>query len=692
MSSVLQIAAVPVVVQAGSPLTTGLVLAGFVGGAWLAWRAYARQWALGLGAVSVLPAQTLIQQLGWPLLASAGALVLVVAWNRWSRTASTVTRWGARARRKSGVASSIDVFRKASRWPMRRSARTVRPSLGERSWWARRRMATSEVAALLCRVGVQRVWSSVENVIVVFGGPRMGKSTHLVGRIIDAPGAVLVTSTRTDLFEDTRQLRQQRGPVLVFNPAGLAGIDSTITFNPLTGCADPVTASERAHDMIAAAGPLGANSSGGDRAYWDGQARRVLAAFLHAAALGGVPMAQVANWVADPDFATGQLSQLLRQSPEPGFASDAEQFLSTNDRTRTSITSTIMPALAWLTHPAAARAATGEQLFNVAWLLEQRATVYLLGGEEAALAPLVCALTGYIAREARRIAAHQPGGRLDPPLTMVLDEAALICPIPLDRWSADMGGRGVCIIAAFQSRAQLIDRYGPARAATILNNAASKVLFGGTSDRDDLQFWSTLAGDRDEPVTSTDIHRRGVSRTTRRVPVLAPAQLSQLPKHRVVVFTSGMPPVVGWAERAWTRADVRAVQRPDALGVRIRAWRRRAVAAGLSWTTDAGVWLATASGRGTSAVSRATTWLCAELVALIARFCGPFIAGTAIAPADSAPEPTPANPIPTDVSGAQVIPFPADEWPVDAPPPAWLPVSDWPSDDRHPDNDAGRWN
>ncbi|HEY9413655.1 MAG TPA: TraM recognition domain-containing protein [Pseudonocardia sp.] len=51
-----------------------------------------------------------------------------------------------------------------------------------------------------------------------------------------------------------------------------------------------------------------------------------------------------------------------------------------------------------------------------------------------------------------------------------------------------MGGRGVCIIAAFQSRSQLIDRYGAARAATTINNAGAKVVFGGTGDRDDLRY------------------------------------------------------------------------------------------------------------------------------------------------------------------------------------------------------------
>ena len=43
----------------------------------------------------------------------------------------------------------------------------------------------------------------------------------LAGQIIDAPGAVLVTSTRTDLLDQTGPLRAQRGPVYVFNPVGL---------------------------------------------------------------------------------------------------------------------------------------------------------------------------------------------------------------------------------------------------------------------------------------------------------------------------------------------------------------------------------------------------------------------------------------------------------------------------------------
>ncbi|MEJ7716370.1 MAG: TraM recognition domain-containing protein [Thermoleophilaceae bacterium] len=101
--------------------------------------------------------------------------------------------------------------------------------------------------------------------------------------------------------------------------------------------------------------------------------------------------------------------------------------------------------------------------------------------------------------------------------------------MPLDSWTADMGGRGVTILAAFQSRAQLIARWGTTGAAIILNNTAAVMVFGGTKDRDDLDYWSTLAGDRDEPVASFDDHGRRISRTVRKVPVLAAAQLANLP-------------------------------------------------------------------------------------------------------------------------------------------------------------------
>lgn len=501
------------------------------------------------------------------LLAAATAVVLIAAgWYRWTRTAGTVTRWGNRMRRTVGVATGVELARVASGPAMRRKAAVVRPSLGELTRRERLRTRTTEIAVPLARVGLMRVWSLVEDVVIVFGGPRTGKTGWLAGRVIDAPGALLVTSTRTDLHTLTAGLRASRGPVRVFNAVGLGGLPSSVSFDPLTGCADPVTAAERAADMLGAV----TTGAGGDREFWDNQARRVLAALLHAAALdqpgdGEAPasMRDVLRWVSDPDSAQREITSLLRRSPEPAYVQDATQFVTTNNRTRSSITSTIMPALGWLTSPAASAAAEPGRSLDVAELLRERGTIYLLGAEETQAAPLVCALTGHIAREARRIAAGRPGGRLDPPLTLALDEAALISPVPLESWTADMGGRGVTIIAAFQSRAQLIARWGETGAAIILNNSASIMVFGGTRDRDDLDYWSKLAGDRDEQVETTDDHGRVTSRSVRKVPVLAPAQLANLPAGRVVMFRRGMAPAIGRPQMAWRRRDVRAQGRAD---------------------------------------------------------------------------------------------------------------------------------
>ncbi|MEQ3541384.1 type IV secretory system conjugative DNA transfer family protein [Pseudonocardia tropica] len=549
--------------------STSLVLAVFAGGALFAWSRGARGLAAGLAAVALLPAATIVTVLSWPALVAVAGLTVVIVWHRWTRSSATVSRWASRSRRKVGVASSLDIVRHAGTLAVRRRTGTVRPSLAGLPQLQRWRLATTEAAVELCRTGALRVWALVEDVVIVVGGPRTGKTGWLAGRVLDAPGAALVTSTRTDLLDLCAPIRRQsRGEVFVFNPAGLGDRTSTITFDPLTGCTDPVTATERATDMLAAV----ASGSGGDREFWDGQARRVLAALLHAAALGDRRMADVLGWVADPDAAGREVPALLRRSGVTAFEQDAMQFITTNERTRSSITSSVMPALGWLTHPAAAAAAEPGAGFDVARLLDGRATVFLLGAEEAQTAPLVCALTGHIAREARRLAAGQPAGRLDPPLGLFLDEAALISPVPLESWTADMGGRGVTIVCAFQSRAQLLARWGEHKAATILNNTAAVMIFGGTRDKADLEFWSTLAGERDEKVATTDEHGRVASRSVRKVPVLAPAQIANLPAGRVVVIRRGIAPVIGRARMAWKRPDVRRRAR---LMARIEAESRR---------------------------------------------------------------------------------------------------------------------
>ena len=543
----------------------------------------------------------------WPYALLVGGLFVLLAVARWwhhqGGSAGTVNRWAARGRRNDGVASAWSIFRTSSWFAARRKASVLRPSLREVAWWRRLVVPIRELATPLARVGMLRIWSPVEDVTLRIGGPRSGKTGELAGRILDAPGAVIATSTRTDLLTTTGPLRRRLGPVQVFNPSGLGGLPSTITFDPLAGCEDPTVATSRATDLLSAVSAPGA---GGDREFWAGQARRVLAALMHAAALGGATMRDVLAWVADPDAAATDVQRCLRRSPEPAFESDAQQFLGTNDRTRSSICATIMPALGWLTDSTAAASATGGS-FDVEQLLATRGTVYMLGAEEGTVAPLVTALTGHIAREARRIAGNKPGGRLDPPLTLALDEAALICPIPLDNWTADMGGRNVTIHIAAQSRAQLRQRWGDTGAAAILNNVATLMIFGGSRDPDDLGAYSTLTGDRDEKVDTFDVDGDRTSHTTRRVPVLSPGQIAQLPFRRVVIIRRGMAPAVGRVQMAWKRRDIRAYQRQVRRARLAAIWSARlTVAVTFAETTSGhmGVWVKEAAARARAARAR----------------------------------------------------------------------------------------
>ncbi|MDQ1675711.1 MAG: type secretion system protein VirD4, partial [Actinomycetota bacterium] len=72
---------------------------------------------LAVGVVALLRAPVLVA-------VGAGVPVVLVWWQRWHRTAATVNRWGRRSRRKSGVASTLDLLRVGSWLALRRQATT----------------------------------------------------------------------------------------------------------------------------------------------------------------------------------------------------------------------------------------------------------------------------------------------------------------------------------------------------------------------------------------------------------------------------------------------------------------------------------------------------------------------------------------------------------------------------------------
>jgi len=536
--------------------------------------------AVGVGLLTTATGWLIVQHPGHRLagtgLVLAGlALAGLPLWPRLRGrgSAGLIGRWDRHARRNAGTASRLDIWRTSSPWAMRRKAAVIRPSLAGTPWWRRWRVPLRTFAVPLAKAGRQTVWTSGEESTLRIGIPGTGKTAELANRVIDAPGGVVITSTATDLFDLTAPLRRKAGPVQVFNPGGLGGLTSSLRWSPLSGCTDPATAARRATDLI---GPIDAQGAEGAR--WAAQARRVLAVWLHAAALGDYRMADVQAWCADPDTAREAILTALKTSPQATtMRQAAAQSIDMSARTRDGVMLAMAPALAWTTLPSAAQVGDPEPdaaVFTVAELTDQRGALYLLGDDDGTVGPLVAALVAEIAYQARRTAAMRPGGRLDPGLTLALDEVALVCPTPLDKWMAELRKRSITIHAACQGLGQLRERWGKDGASMILNSAAAVLVYGGCKDADDLRAFADLAGDREETTDTRDADGRITSSSTRRVPVIAPAMLAGLPNFQAMLIRRGMRVALVRTPIVWKRRDLRRAAKPTAARP-VKAARRK---------------------------------------------------------------------------------------------------------------------
>ena len=140
------------------------------------------------------------------------------------------------------------------------------------------------------------------------------------------------------------------------------------------------------------------------------------------------------------------------------------------------------------------------ETFDPAAFLRRRGTLYLLGTASgaSATAGLVGALVEDVVDVARRLAARSTGARLDPPLALVLDEAANY-PLPsLGALMSEGGGTGITTLAVLQSLVQARHRWGREQAQGIWDSAIVKIVLGGGSNADDLTAIARLVGDRTE--------------------------------------------------------------------------------------------------------------------------------------------------------------------------------------------------
>ena len=200
--------------------------------------------------------------------------------------------------------------------------------------------------------------------------------------------------------------------------------------------------------------------------------------------------------------------------------------------------------------------APGED-FDPDAFLEAKGTLYLLGTSTGASATsgIVGAFIEDIVEAARRRAAASPGARLDPPLSLVLDEAANY-PLPsLPSLMSDGGGTGISTIVVLQSLAQALHVWSEHAAQAIWDAAIVKIILGGGSNARDLEDLSRLVGQRETTSKTTSRGadgRRSTSTSTGKVPIVEPAQLRTLPFGTAILLMRAAP-AIALTLRPWTQ-------------------------------------------------------------------------------------------------------------------------------------------
>ena len=163
-------------------------------------------------------------------------------------------------------------------------------------------------------------------------------------------------------------------------------------------------------------------------------------------------------------------------------------------------------------------------------------------------------------------------GRLDPPLLLVLDEAANIAPLrDLAQIASTAAGLGIQLVTIWQDRAQITARYGE-HAATVVNNHRAKLVLSGITDAATTGDIAQVIGDTEVVRQSTTIDadgRTSATRATQNQLLASAAALRQLRPFEGVLVYSHLPPIalrlspprdVGGSRRRATRQTVTSDQ------------------------------------------------------------------------------------------------------------------------------------
>jgi len=423
------------------------------------------------------------------------------------------------------------------------SATAARAVQLRRSLTDGRHLKPGEVGLLLGELMTPRgkgpvLFSSWEDTITAFMAPRSGKTTALaIPYVLSAPGPVVVTSNKSDLWAATAALREE---VWLFDPQHITYQRQGFWWNPLEGLSTVEDAHRLAgHFVLTVDDPQ-------KKDLWGPAAQDLLSALFLAAAGSGGSLRQVARWLDEPGVPTP--IELLSASGFELMASSLQGTQHGAVETRDGI---------YQTARTAAKCLRDEEI--ITWVTPQpgllsftpsdftdETTLYLLSKSRSAASPLIAALTDATMRAAER-RAERSGGRLDPPLVVVLDEAANICRIAdLPELYSHLGSRGIVPVTILQSYEQGVTVWGEPGMAALWGATTRKLIGAGVDSPRLVRDLATLVGQHDVPTSSLTY---GDGRTSeqvslRRQDILEPAAIRALPPGTALLLATGGKPAL----------------------------------------------------------------------------------------------------------------------------------------------------
>jgi len=507
-----------------------------------------------------------------PLVAVAGALLAAVL------AAAGLVAWRAIARRATRPGDPVAALsrdravRQLGQSPSAEKGLRLRPSLaGARPG----RLAAADIGLLLGRLKQPagdgpRLFASWEDTLLVFFGPRGGKTTSLgVPYVLSAPGPVVGTSVKADLWAATAELRAASGSrIWTFDPGAVTAAGRRFWVDMLAGLNSVEAANRMAGHFVLTI------DDASKKDIWGPAAQELITSLLLAAASSGRTLHAVSRWLDDP--ATPTPAELLDDAGYAALASALRGAQMGAPETRDGIYQTARTAakclhdpqiMAWVTPPEDPRL----PCFDPARFAGTRDALYLITESRSAASPLIAGITDLVTRAGRR-RAEQAGGRLDPPMVLVLDEAANICKISdLPDLYSHLGSRGIIPVTILQSYEQGESVWGSQGMAALWGSATKKLIGAGVDSPRLTRDLAVLVGHHDVPVRSVSVGdgRASEQISWQRRLILEAADIRSIATGTALLLASGTRPALLELE-PWTA-------RPDA--ARIDAARLRAEAA-----------------------------------------------------------------------------------------------------------------